>query len=456
MSDPTQPNEFDGQFEALMIHRLCVSPNFYQSVGRFLRPDWIGAESGKLLVQAAHAIFKDTKSPPSGIPIVFQRIASWVAKGAVTEESHDEAYDYIETALLFGSPTDAVLIAEAVAPIRGMYERDIADVALQGIQQNQSILTNLRKAVAELDSLGKASSVVDSLGTGDDIFGILYEGLCLTRISTGSAELDNLTGGGFVTPSLAFYAADSGGGKSTSLAQAAAGCLLSRRNVAIRTLELNKGMWGSRFMGCLTNVQIDPLMELLPSTKAAFRVARERYEQMAPTLGNFSLSYSSAVTIREMRQWVDSEEQVKGIKFDEILIDYGGLIVAPSEKEGYGAGKVIYEEFRGWMFDEKRAGVTAEQATRKAGMRAHIGKDDIADSQNKIRTCDMAISNNITVTDQNEELLEQLVIKNRFGKAGLLGPRIATDFEYGRTSALLTPWKFQKFTRSGQYEGSLR
>lgn len=450
------PNEFDGQFEALMVLRLCTSTTFYTAIGRFLRPDWIGAESGKLIVQAAHAVFKDTKAPPAGVPVVFQRIARWVAQGAVEEVAHDEAYDYIETAHLFGTPSDQVLIAEAVAPIRALYERDIADVALQGIQQNQSIATNLRKAVAELDSLGKVSSGVDRVGTGDDIFGVLEEGLCLTRISLGSSDTDLITGGGLVTPSLSFVVADTGGGKSTSLVQAACGGLFSGKNVAVRTLELNKAMWLGRFMGCMTNVQIDGLIEALPSSRACIKVARERYAQIAHTLGHFTLSYSAGTTIQEIRQWVDSEEQANGVKYDLIIIDYAGLVVAPSEKEGYSAGKVIYESFRDWMFTEKRAGLTAEQSTRKAGMRAHIGRDDVADSQNKIRTADMSWSNNLVTTDTGEDLIEQLVNKNRFGKANVLGPRMPTEFAFGRTSALLTPHRFPRFTRAGQLEGALR
>jgi hypothetical protein len=125
---------------------------------------------------------------------------------------------------------------------------------------------------------------------------------------------------------------------------------------------------------------------------------------------------------------------------DLLVVDYADLLHHEDTlASGYTAMRAIYLQLRGWADTSNRWCWTATQTTRAPkGGRAIITKDDIADSQNKIRVADVALAlNQRWAHDYSgpDKPVAYGPLKFRDGELGATTEPLMTCWQYGRMTA---------------------
>jgi hypothetical protein len=157
---------------------------------------------------------------------------------------------------------------------------------------------------------------------------------------------------------------------------------------------------------------------------------------MKGNLGYLQVEYFSpgGTKMQDIINWVDRIEQKRGVKMHGVVVDYADKVAPDDNKSGMYTGMgQVYEDYRVWMEREDRWGITACQAVRKKGKDSGqlTGVNDGADSQNKVRIVDGAISIN---RDKESGTNKYVIVKNRNGVADqVIGP-IPTQFDIARIS----------------------
>lgn len=215
------------------------------------------------------------------------------------------------------------------------------------------------------------------------------------RTPTLWTDFDNLLNGGLARTEMILFSANSGGGKSITLANLAENFLLQGFNVLYLSFELSEDMIAQRFDTMFTGV---------PTV-----AWRSKYQDIIKTLGSVEPNVGK-LTIKRMstgtnanaiRAYLKEFELTKGYIPDMIIADYLD-IMGPNEKVGADnvseKDKQVAEQFRDILFDYNMFGATASQQNRSAIDAQELNHSHIAGGLTKVNTVDVYVSIIMTPT----------------------------------------------------------
>jgi KaiC/GvpD/RAD55 family RecA-like ATPase len=217
------------------------------------------------------------------------------------------------------------------------------------------------------------------------------------RTPTRWKEFDDLLGGGLARKEILLFSANSGGGKSITLANLALNFLMQSRtpgskekmNVLYLSLELSEEMIAQRFDQMLSGV-----------SSVIWAQHKDEIAQtinlVAPQMGKLTIKRMPVGTnSNRIRAYLKEFELVHGYVPDMIVVDYLDLMGANehvSADNVFEKDKRATEQLRDILFDFNMFGATASQQNRSAIDAQELNQGHIAGGISKVNTVDWYVS----------------------------------------------------------------
>jgi hypothetical protein len=424
------PYPFSQNFSAAVVHHLIFTQEFWSRIGAYLEPSAFSGEIVQLVAKAAVSIATDGGRVAGTSTVLLQRIATWRDLGQLTREQALEASDYLEDVEYIDPVPDAdSVIGESIPVLKTRRNREAMRLGLS-LVSSEADLSVVRDHLDETLRLGE-TKIVAGTRLGPAAFEAMRRLHDADRLSTGISELDAELNGGPLVKTLSFAMGGAGDGKSMFLTHQTGSALIQGHNVAVATLELGEDLWIARLIANLTGVPIDAVMA------GSMREECERRMGDIPRGECVVAEFTAGVTkVQDIIGWVDREEQLLGKPIDVLVVDYADLLGHDKSRD-YEGMREVYGGLRGRFAEDRRGWVwTASQSRRKESGKKGIkpGANDGADSQNKIRVCDLCVV--LNASDDGAEM-EFIIAKCRHGKRG--GTiTLPTEFECARVAPMMT------------------
>lgn len=413
------------EFERALVTLVSSRPRFWGRIGTELDVECLHTEPAKLALRATRAIALERGAGPNSLVVVLQRLRRWMGEGKYTEADLIAVSDMFDAAEDYGLPHEDDVIAELAPILRRRLERASIQGALSEFQKNgdPSKALNMLERARKLGTLDDSVGVIVGPGSFDEIEAMAT----LVRLSTGIMELDDALGGGYVRGTETVYIGSSGAGKSLALVGAGCAGALQGCNVGYATLELPVPLVLARAKAYLTGIPTNDIINPRSKGYASAKIEIERIRSRT-RYGSFTCKAfpPEVTTIADIKAWVKWWEEHHGRQMHMLCLDYADKCAAPAsatrkDESSYKAQGSVYEEFRYWMEETKRWGITASQSSRTKEKPGKIlDLDDVADSLNKIRVADKVIT--INPRDDHEQTI-YFIAKNRYGVPRLkVGP----------------------------------
>lgn len=233
-------------------------------------------------------------------------------------------------------------------------------------------------------------------------------------VTTGWAEVDDMTGGGLGKSELGVVIAPTGAGKSMVLVHLGTEALKEGKTVIHYTMELQETVIANRYDSCLTGYPLTGI--------AGFK--EEIYKEVQAIDGSliikeYPTKSASTNTIRSHL----SRLIKRGIQPGMIIVDYADLLrPVVVRKEKRNELESIYEELRGLSTEFKCPIWTASQ-TNRSGLSAEvITMEQISEAFNKCFVADFIFSISRTIEDKQNNQGKMFIAKNRNGPDGVIIP----------------------------------
>lgn len=214
------------------------------------------------------------------------------------------------------------------------------------------------------------------------------------RYSTGYKKMDRLLAGGFARKEIFLVSANSGGGKSITMANFGLNLMMQQLNVLYLTLELSEDLTSRRYDSLITGIPA-----VLWAQKS--RDIITKIETLKSKLGKLVIKHMPAGTrTNDIRGYLKEFELQFGYVPDVIIVDYLDLM-SPNERVSadnvFEKDKRSSEQLRDILFDYDMIGITASQQNRSAITAIELNQSHIAGGISKINTTDVYVS--IILTD---------------------------------------------------------
>ena len=234
-------------------------------------------------------------------------------------------------------------------------------------------------------------------------------------VTTGWADIDDISKGGLGKGELGVVVAPTGAGKSMVLVHLGAQAVKAGKNVLHYTLELGDTIVAGRYDAAITGVELKNL--------AVFK--EKIYDEIKEVPGRLIVKEypTRSASIQTIKNHL---EKLKRRDFvpDMIIVDYGDLIKPENcrKDEKRHQLETIYEELRGLAQICECPLWTASQ-TNRSGLNAEvITMESISEAFNKCFVADFIFTVSRTVEDKNNNTGRIFVAKNRNGPDGLVYP----------------------------------
>lgn len=419
----------DPSFERAVALMCAYRPKFMALIAHALDPKAMSTPLYSLIVKGCQAIFRDVGTGPVNPAILLQRLRRWMNEGSVTKEEIDEVIDFFVSADENLLPADRAVVAELAPVLKRRVQAQVVREAMDDFQ-NRRDFSRIVKMINAADRLGQHD---ESLGLrlSPDAFGEIAKMRHVEQLTFGIPELDAMLNGGPPRGTQTVFVSGYGGGKSMCMSHATAWNASLGLFVGYITLELPEPVVMARVVSNLTLI---PVHEILSNAKIEAK-AKKKITEMFPILGDVIVKEMApgSTTMLDVREWVKQCEEDVGRSMDILVLDYADKLKSHNrnDRDTYNSMNTVYEDFRFFMHESKKWGITASQARRKSDKDKNrtIETDDVADSVNKLRVTDLGI----TITaNLDEETARYKVGKYRYGKAGgEVGP-LPTDWAHGR------------------------
>ena len=215
------------------------------------------------------------------------------------------------------------------------------------------------------------------------------------RTPTKWTAFDDLLNGGLARKEILLFSANSGGGKSITLANLAVNMLEQGFNVLYLSLELSEELIAQRF---------DTMFTGIPSVLAQqkYRDIASSLVQIAPNMGRMQIKHMpSGTTANQIRAYLKEFELKNGIVPDLLIVDYLD-IMGSNEKVSadnvWEKDKRAAEQLRDIAFDYNLYIATASQQNRSAIDAQELNQSHIAGGLSKVNTVDVYASVILTPT----------------------------------------------------------
>lgn len=208
------------------------------------------------------------------------------------------------------------------------------------------------------------------------------------RFSTGWHEVDKAMGGGLAITEMLLLAANSGGGKSISLANLAVNMLGQGIDVMYLTLEMSEQLVSQRFDTMFTGVSSVNWDQHIP--KIVDGVGRLKNSNGKLTIKRLPVG----TTANKIRAYLKEYELKNKTLPTLLIVDYLDLM-SPNEKVSADniseKDKRSTEQLRDVLFDYNMMGATASQLNRQAVGAESLNHSHIAGGITKVNTVDWMI-----------------------------------------------------------------
>jgi replicative DNA helicase len=242
-------------------------------------------------------------------------------------------------------------------------------------------------------------------------------------IPTGWLALDELLGGGINRGEMLLWSANSGGGKSVTMANLGLNFVERGYNVLYISLELSTDLIAKRFDSMITNINQTEI--LARSDEVAINV-----EKHASDYGKLKIiQMPPGTTANDIRAYINELYLVEGWTPDLLVHDYIDL-GAPNEKVGgdnvFEKDKLTTEQFRALLSEFDMCGTTASQQNRSAVDQIELNHSHIAGGLSKINTTDNYIS--IIMTEAMRAMGEMVWVALKTRSSDGVGKRISVNW----------------------------
>lgn len=215
------------------------------------------------------------------------------------------------------------------------------------------------------------------------------------RTPTKWTAFDKLLNGGVARKEILLFSANSGGGKSITLANLAVNMLEQGLNVLYLSLELSEELIAQRF---------DTMFTGIPSVLAQqkYRDIASSLVQIAPNMGKMQIKHMpSGTTSNQIRAYLKEFELKNRLVPDLLIVDYLD-IMGSNEKVSadnvWEKDKRATEQLRDIAFDYNLYVATASQQNRSAIDAQELNQSHIAGGLSKVNTVDVYASVILTPT----------------------------------------------------------
>lgn len=215
------------------------------------------------------------------------------------------------------------------------------------------------------------------------------------RTPTKWTAFDKLLNGGLARKEILLFSANSGGGKSITLANLAVNMLEQGFNVLYLSLELSEELIAQRF---------DTMFTGIPSVLAQqkYRDIASSLVQIAPNMGKMQIKHMpSGTTANQIRAYLKEFELKNRLVPDLLIVDYLD-IMGSNEKVSadnvWEKDKRATEQLRDIAFDYNLYIATASQQNRSAIDAQELNQSHIAGGLSKVNTVDVYASVILTPT----------------------------------------------------------
>ncbi len=231
-------------------------------------------------------------------------------------------------------------------------------------------------------------------------------------ISTGWKDVDAALFGGYSRKELLLVSANSGGGKSITLANMALNALMIGKNVLYISLELAEDIVAQRFDTMITGISRRDWQSHISDIVTGLQIASDN-----PDMGVLDIvQFQSGTTANELRSYLDEFYLHHEMMPDVIVLDYLDKM-GPNQKmnisDVWNKDKLCSEQLRDIGVDHNIAILTASQLNREAIKAPSHDHTHIAGGISKINECDIYWSILLDDIKKAEQVCEFRLQKTR-------------------------------------------
>ena len=214
-----------------------------------------------------------------------------------------------------------------------------------------------------------------------------------STFSSGYDFLDIVFGGGFSSKSLYVFLGQPKVGKTLWLGNIAAQAIRASSNVAVITLELSDKKYMKRIGSNLLGIKMSEYNNTAEDTEAIKRKIRNLAFDNLATPGQLYIKEfgTSQASVIDIEKWLRKVEEVKGIKFKIVVIDYINIMKNwrnPNSENTYMKIKQIAEDLRAMGQRNNWSIVTATQTKQSEFDATDLSMNSASESSGLVATVD--------------------------------------------------------------------
>lgn len=415
---------FTQEFERVVLASLIQDQKFMKEALSVLRPDYFINETHKSAAKVIAATYVRTKGPPSKVGML---------SALVSEESSRYRAKKADEDKLVVEPCRQ-LVDSLFSPINGAKDVKLQFLDFCKQREFESILNEALVKVengeidppAAMEMIRKTDKRINCLKPdGSNFFLDLgtfkdrIKDLRKRKITTGFPSFDKILHGGYSVDSVTTWIAPSKGGKSMVLVHTGYHALHMAYNVVHFTLEITQPWIELRYASRITGIPMDESYDKLDSMA---NLCAEYYFKHNCQL--FVKGYPPrTATVNDFRSYLYSLDSEFGVKPHLIIVDYGDLVKATSNKlEERHALADVWTELRALAQEFNCAMVTATQTNRAGFDKTVIRMSDIAEAIQKVWISDNILSICKTEDEDREGKARLFFAGSRESRSGQIIP----------------------------------
>jgi KaiC/GvpD/RAD55 family RecA-like ATPase len=259
----------------------------------------------------------------------------------------------------------------------------------------------------------------------------------LARAATGYDYMDICMKGGYWKGSLVGFLGGPKSGKSTWLTNLAARSVSLGYNTAYITLELQEELVNMRIGSNLLELPLDDYDKIVEDQGLLKKKLNDYRTNSFKPVGALHIKEfpSSTASVNDITDYLKKVQEILGIKFDNIFIDYINIMKNwrnPNTENTYMKIKQISEDLRAMAMEQQWAVITVTQTNRSGWETSDLNITNVSESGALIHTVDMlfGIITNAEMKARSEYYLKCLA--NRVAGYENTRKRFTIDWKYAR------------------------
>lgn len=298
---------------------------------------------------------------------------------------------------------------------------------------------NAAETVEKVRHMLSTETAIDfSFNLGSDFFDpACHQQKRLARASSGYDYVDLCLKGGYWKGSLIVFLGGPKCGKSFWLNNLALKSTQMGYNTAYITLELQEEIVNMRIGSNMFNVKMDDYEDWAADEdrlKTAMRITKES-SLIKPGALHVKEFGASTCSTNDLRTYLKKVEDILGIKFDNIFVDYINIMKNwrnPNTENTYMKIKQISEDLRAVAMEEKWAIISATQTNRGGWDTNDLSISDISESAALLHTVDMLFGIITNPEMKARKIYDLKCLASRVSGYENTKKRYTIEWEYGR------------------------